>query len=227
MRVPCFSISHSLEPHSVRPVLSTSKCTGAASRPAPALLLDRGRGTSSVNARRLRVVWSGLARSSPRRCMPEPISPSVWRRAKRNTARSVRAVRMARGEYQGCPPRLPTSAAHLGCPPRLPTSAAHLGCPPRLPTSAAHLGCPPRLPTSAAHLGCPRLDGFVGDPDGQAPTLTQAGVVRRPVRDPVRLLGNVVAAVLVQLEGQGKHPRSDEGRCPTCLVPAFGGAGRA
>src|SRR5215204_403892 len=121
--------------------------------------------------------------------MTEPISPSVWRRAKRNTARSVRAVRMARGEYQCCPPRLPTSAAHLGC--------------------------PPRLPTSAAHLGCPRLDGFVGDPDGQAPTLTQAGVIGRPVRDPVRLLGNVVAAGLVQLEGQGKHPRSDGGRRPT------------
>src|SRR5215216_4794215 len=153
--VPCFSTSHSPGPHSVRPVLSTSRCTGSAQSPAPALRLDRGRGTSSVTARRLRVVWSGLARSSPRRCMPEPISPSVWRRAKRNTARSVRAVRMARGEYQGCPPRLPTSAAHLGCPPRLPTSAAHLGCPPRLPTSAAHLGCPPRLPTSAAHLGCP------------------------------------------------------------------------
>ena len=30
----------------------------------------------------------------------EPISPSVWRSAKRNTARSVRAVRIARSEYR-------------------------------------------------------------------------------------------------------------------------------
>ena len=34
----------------------------------------------------------------------EPIRPSVWRRARRNTALSVRAVRIARGEYQRCPP---------------------------------------------------------------------------------------------------------------------------
>ena len=37
--------------------------------------------------------------------MTEPISPSVWRSPKRNTARSVRAVRMASSEYQGWPPR--------------------------------------------------------------------------------------------------------------------------
>ena len=41
----------------------------------------------------------------------EPISPSVWRKAKRNTARSVNAVRIARGEYQGCPPRVVRGAA--------------------------------------------------------------------------------------------------------------------
>ena len=34
----------------------------------------------------------------------EPISPSVWRSARWNTALSVSAVRMARGEYQRCPP---------------------------------------------------------------------------------------------------------------------------
>ena len=38
--------------------------------------------------------------------MMEPIRPSVWRSAKRNTARRVRAVRIARCEYQGCPPRV-------------------------------------------------------------------------------------------------------------------------
>ena len=34
----------------------------------------------------------------------EPIKPSVWRKARRNTARIVNAVRIARGQYQGCPP---------------------------------------------------------------------------------------------------------------------------
>ena len=54
-------------------------------RPALGLLLDRGRGPSRVAARRLRVVWSGTGRSSPSRCMTEPIRPSVWCSAKRNT----------------------------------------------------------------------------------------------------------------------------------------------
>src|SRR4051794_15923016 len=43
----------------------------------------------------------------------EPIRPSVCRNARRNTARKVKAVRIARGEYQGCPPRVVRgSAAH-------------------------------------------------------------------------------------------------------------------
>ena len=41
----------------------------------------------------------------------EPINPSVWRRAKRNTARRVSAVRIARGEYQGRPPGVVRGAA--------------------------------------------------------------------------------------------------------------------
>src|SRR6476661_4373270 len=41
----------------------------------------------------------------------ELINPSAWRRAKRNTARRVSAVRIARGEYQGCPPRVVRGAA--------------------------------------------------------------------------------------------------------------------
>src|SRR4051794_10745906 len=49
--VPCFSTSHSPAPHSFRPVLSTSRCTGS--------VPDRGRETSNVAARRLRVGWSG------------------------------------------------------------------------------------------------------------------------------------------------------------------------
>ena len=41
----------------------------------------------------------------------EPISPSVWRSARRNTARSVSAVMIASGEYQGCPPRVVRGSA--------------------------------------------------------------------------------------------------------------------
>src|SRR5439155_3439302 len=54
--------------------------------------------TSSVSARRLSVEWSGMARSRPSRRMMEPISPSVCRRARRNTTRSVSAVVIARAE---------------------------------------------------------------------------------------------------------------------------------
>src|SRR5215213_3213051 len=52
-----------------RPVLSTSRCTDSPP--------GRGRGTSNVSARRLRVEWSGTARSRPSRRRMEPIRPSV------------------------------------------------------------------------------------------------------------------------------------------------------
>src|SRR4051812_3393532 len=82
---------------------------GPVSRPAPLSapsLRGFGRGTSSVSARQHRMEWSGTARSSPSRPMTEPISPSVCRCASRNTALNVSAVRIARSEYSGCPPRL-------------------------------------------------------------------------------------------------------------------------
>src|SRR3954454_23523421 len=41
----------------------------------------------------------------------EPIRTSVWRRPRRNTARSVSAVRIASGEYQGWPPRVVRGSA--------------------------------------------------------------------------------------------------------------------
>ena len=66
------------------------QCTG----PEP----GRGQTTSKPSARRLKVVWSGTARSMPSRAMMGPISPSVCRRAKRNTALSVSAVAIARAE---------------------------------------------------------------------------------------------------------------------------------
>ncbi len=36
----------------------------------------------------------------------EPINPSIWRSARRNTALSVSAVKIARGKHQRCPPRV-------------------------------------------------------------------------------------------------------------------------
>src|SRR4051794_9889468 len=60
--VPCFSISHSPGPQRRRPVLSTSRCTGPQPRP------NRGFGSFSVAARRLRVEWSGTARSRSSSC---------------------------------------------------------------------------------------------------------------------------------------------------------------
>src|SRR3954470_8258187 len=62
LRVPCFSASHSPAPQSFNPVLSTSRWTGSPRGPAA------GRGTASVSARRLRVEWSGTARSRPSKC---------------------------------------------------------------------------------------------------------------------------------------------------------------
>src|SRR4051794_19813029 len=68
------------------------------------------------------------------------------------------------------------------------------------------------LPAPArAPLGLPRLDRLVRKPDRQAATPAQALVVIAPVRDLVLLLRDVVASVLVQLEGQGGHPGSDGG----------------
>jgi hypothetical protein len=88
--VPCFSTNHLPAPHSFNPVLSTNRCTGSA--------LDGGRATASVSPRRLSVEWSGTARSRPSRWMTEPISPSVCRKANRNTVRKVSAVTIARAE---------------------------------------------------------------------------------------------------------------------------------
>jgi hypothetical protein len=42
--------------------------------------------------------------SEPEQADDGPISPSVCRSARWNTALSVSAVRIARGEYQRCPP---------------------------------------------------------------------------------------------------------------------------
>src|SRR3954466_4261995 len=83
----------------------------------------------------------------------EPISPSVWRSARRNTVRRVSAVKIARGAYQGCPPRV-----------------------------------------VRGRLRAPGRDRLLREPDRQAPALTQADVLRAPVRHPVPRLGEVITA---------------------------------
>ncbi len=54
--------------------------------------------------------------------------------------------------------------------------------------------------------GQPRPPRSPGEPDHKAAALARAGVLRAPVRDLVRLLGNAVPAALVQRERQGGHP---------------------
>src|SRR3954452_5752445 len=95
----------------------------------------------------------------------EPISPSVWRSARRNTVRRGSAVRIARGAYQGCPPRV-----------------------------------------VRGRLRPPGRDRLLREPDRQAPALTQAGVIRAPVRHPVALLGDVVTASCMGLERHKEFP---------------------
>src|ERR1700732_4678811 len=82
--------SHSPGPQSLSPVLSTSRWTGS--------LPGRGCDTGNVSPRRLMVEWSGAARSRPSSRSIDATSPSVWRRARRKTARSVSAVVIAKAE---------------------------------------------------------------------------------------------------------------------------------
>ena len=53
----------------------------------------------------------------------------------------------------------------------------------------------------------PRFNSFIGEPDRQTAALPQAGVISWPVRDLALLPWDLVTARLVQLEGQGEHPR--------------------
>ena len=103
--VPCFSTSHSPGPHRLQAGAVDQQVQRPAGRPgvAAAPPASRPGGTG----------WCGRARRSsrPSRRRMEPIRPSVWRRPRRNTARSVSAVRIASGEYQGCPPRVVRGSA--------------------------------------------------------------------------------------------------------------------
>src|SRR4051812_50161526 len=73
----------------------------------------------------------------------------------------------------------------------------------------------PGLPTpSRARRRRPRFDRLSGEPDRQAPALAQAGVVLAPVRYLVSLARDMLAAVLVQLEGHGGDSRGGGGGGP-------------
>src|SRR3954468_1373873 len=68
-----------------------------------------------------------------------------------------------------------------------------------------------RLPARrGARLCVPGRNCLLREPDRQAPALPQAGVISWPVRDLALLPWDVVTARLVQLEGQGEHPRLEE-----------------
>jgi hypothetical protein len=66
-----------------------------------------------------------------------------------------------------------------------------------------------------ARLCRPPLDRLGAEPHRQATAPAKSRVIGRPVRDLVCLSRDVVAAVLIQLEGQGGHPRSGQGQPPT------------
>ena len=64
----------------------------------------------------------------------------------------------------------------------------------------------PGLPARGGARRCaPAFDGCVGEPHRQAAALAQAGVVLAPVLNLMGLLGDVVVAILVNLEWQDEH----------------------
>src|SRR5436309_1973143 len=65
--------------------------------------------------------------------------------------------------------------------------------------------------------GMPGLNGFFGQPNGDAPPPYQGRVVFRPVRDPVSGLRDFVAAGLIELVGHGSSKRRGIALAPTIL----------
>ena len=59
-----------------------------------------------------------------------------------------------------------------------------------------------------ARCGPPGCDCFLGEPYCEAAPLAQGCVVRRPIRHPVPLLGDMVTASGIGLERHGRCPRS-------------------
>jgi hypothetical protein len=59
-----------------------------------------------------------------------------------------------------------------------------------------------------ARCGTPSCECFLGEPYCEAAPLAQGCVVRRPIRQPVPLLGDMVTASGIGLERHGRCPRS-------------------
>src|ERR1700722_13116706 len=66
-------------------------------------------------------------------------------------------------------------------------------------------------------LGLPRCNRCFGEPDSQASALAQGDVIGGPIRHPVPLLRDVMAAILVRFEWHGDGPGSGTG--PPLLYP--------
>ena len=62
--------------------------------------------------------------------------------------------------------------------------------------------------TRGPWFSAPSRDRGLGKPDRQAPTLTQGGIIVRPIRDLVPLLRNMMAAIGIHLERHGAHPEN-------------------
>ena len=71
---------------------------------------------------------------------------------------------------------------------------------------------------SLLRLGAPAGDGFIGDPDGEASALAQGGIILPPVRHPMLLFRDVVAAIGVGFERHDWDPgvlQMEAGDLPT------------
>ncbi len=71
-----------------------------------------------------------------------------------------------------------------------------------------------------AGLGPPGGNGLLGEPHREASALTQGGGVLGPIRHPVPLLGNAMAAGGIGLEGHGRDLWSEAEQAST--IPSRG-----
>ena len=85
-----------------------------------------------------------------------------------------------------------------------------------------------RLPaTTGARLGLPGRDRLGREPHGQAATGAQTGIVLGPVRDPLLLLGDVMAPSGIRFERQEGCPCMVEGPRPGFILPDAAPSGRS
>src|SRR3954453_1286405 len=115
----------------------------------------------------------------------EPTSPSVWCSARRNTPRSVRAVALARSEWEGCPPRVVRGAATQAA------TASGVNHTVRLPRARRAASYAAQLVTRCCLLGDVMATGCFGfERHGRDPSIRKGAVVlhrlapdaNRPIR---------------------------------------------